>query len=104
MGVDYSGHYGIGFKVTLPQLPEDHEFFDDEISWLDEITGDKFDYFEVGDNMYTGDGNDLYVCIKNPFDEGLDITKKANELVSFLNENNIKFEGEINEVGGLEVY
>lgn len=104
MGVDYSGNYGIGFKVALPEFDEDHEYFEDERSWLEEITDDKFDWFEVGDAMYTGGKNEIYVCIKNPFDEGLDITKKANELISFLNENKIKFEGEIDQVGGLEVY
>jgi hypothetical protein len=54
MGVDYSGHFGIGFKVELPELPEDHEFYEDERSWLDEIIENKFDWFECGDSMYSG--------------------------------------------------
>ena len=104
MGVDYSGHYGIGFKVLLPELPEDHEFFEDERFWLDDIIEKRFDWFEVGEGMYTGEDNEIYICIKDPFENGLDITEKTNELISFLNEYNIKFEGDINEVGGLEVY
>jgi len=54
--------------------------------------------------MYSGEDNDIYICIKDPFENGLDITDKATELISFLNEHNIKFEGDINEVGGLEIY
>lgn len=106
MGVDYSAHYGIGIKITLPEFDEDHKWFEDELGWLDEIlesTG--YFYFEVGDSMYTGKSNKFYICIDEPFSEGYcGLKEKADKLLEFLQENEIKFEGKVGIVGGLEIW
>lgn len=105
MGVDYTGHYGLGFNVNLPEFEEDHEFFEDPIGFLDSICKEtEFDYFEIGDGNYTGNSNNYYVVLDNPFSNGLDISENANKLKLFLTENNVSFDGEIDVVGGLEVW
>lgn len=105
MGVDYSGHYGLGFQVRLPEFEEDHEFYEDPIGYLDSVCRDtEFSFFEVKEGNYTGNENDYYVIIDNPFSNGLDVTEPANRLKAFLTENNIEFEGEIDTVGGLEIW
>lgn len=106
MGVDYSGNYGIGIKITLPELDENHEWFGDEIGRLDEILDDTdYYYFEVGAGSYTGESNDLYICIDEPFSDGYcGLEEKANKLLKFLQQNKIEFEGKVDIVGGLNIH
>lgn len=106
MGVDYSAHYGIGIKITLPGFDEDHEWFENELGWLEEILENTdYFYFEVGDENYTGERNDLYLCIKNPFKDGYcALEEKASKLLQFLQENKIEFKGKVDIVGGLEIW
>ena len=106
MGVDYSGHYGIGIKIILPEFDEDNEWFGDELSWLDEILENiGYFYFEIGDENITDEKNDLYLCINNPFEDGYcALEEKADKLMQFLLENKIEFEGKIDVVGGLEIW
>jgi hypothetical protein len=60
MGVDYSGNYGIGIQVYTPD-------------------------FEIGEGNYTGDNDDIYIVIDNPFEDGYcALGEKANKLIEFL--------------------
>ena len=106
MGVDYSGNFGIGIQIFLPEFEEDHEWFEDETGWLDEILKDKdYFYFEVGEGSYTGEQNEMYLCIDEPFEDGYcGLTYKAKLLIDFLEENNITYEGKVDVVGGLNVW
>lgn len=101
MGVDYTGNYGVGIKIQLPIFDEEHEYYEDEESWLDQILGEEYSYFDIGAGSYTGEENEFYVCLKNPFKDGYNITEKVERLKTFLSENGIKSFGEVDEVGGL---
>jgi len=101
MGVDYTGNYGIGLRIQLPIFEEEHQYYEDEESWLDQILGEEYYYFDVGEGSYTGEDNDYYVCLKKPFKDGYDILDKVVELKKFLSDNGIEFFGEVDEVGGL---
>jgi len=102
MGVDYTGNYGIGVKVLKKEFEEESEYYEDFNTYLDDILENtNYYYFEVGEGSYTGEDNDFYICISNPFEDGLNIKDKVFAFYSFLRENNIEFEGEFNEVGGL---
>lgn len=104
MGVDYTANYGFGVKIIRN---EEEDFLD----WLDEKLEDTegIAYFEVGDECYSGNENEIYVCI-NVEDE---IAKQnryeflsgaADELMEILTEKGIEFEGVPNIVGGLNIW
>lgn len=105
MGVDYSGHHGIGVKIYTKELEEESEYFEDFLTYLDDIVTEDYFYFEVGDCNYSGEDNDLYLCIKDPFNGGLELfNKRVNDLFLFLKENEIEHEKQISSVGGLEIW
>lgn len=105
MGVDYSGNYGIGVKVLVPELEEEHDYFDDELGYVDNLLKDtEYEYFEVGDGSYSGKKDDLYICFKNPFKDGYNIEDKVIELYLFLSNTDLEVIGKVNEVGGLRVW
>lgn len=114
MGVDYSGHYGVGYKVrpfTEEELEEKElndgcgyliETFQE---YLDEFLDDeKYSYFEVGDSMYSGEENDFYIEVLKPFDKGLNLFDKSMELKLHLKDLGIELESDFDIIGGLEVY
>lgn len=102
MGVDYTGNYGIGVQVKRKEFEEDSEYYDDFYSYLDDVLdGTDYYYFEVGEGSYTGDENEVYICISKPFKDGYDIVKKSFDLYCFLAEKEIEYVGEVDEVGGL---
>lgn len=111
MGVDYSGHYGIGIGV------ESIDFNDENLSsevtelgcmgeFLDEkLDGEKYGWFEVGEGNYTGEENDFFVEIIEPFAEGLNnLEQKRDELLNHLKEIGVTPKGEFGAIGGLEVW
>lgn len=105
MGVDYTGNYGIGIKIFIPELDENHEYYNDEIGYLESLLEDtSYSYFEVGEGSYTGNPNDYYIEIKNPFEDGYDIQNKVNALMTFLDEKQIESEGRVDIIGGLNVW
>lgn len=109
MGVDYSAHYGLGFKIKLIE-------FDDELTeetektfttnLLDEkLDQDNYGWFEVGEDTYGGPENELFVYILEPFKDGLsNLEFLKTKLVSHLNEIGISPDGEFDLQGGLEVW
>lgn len=105
MGVDYSGNFGIGVQIKSQILTEDHEYYEDFIGYLDNALDDTdYFYFEVGDGMYSGEDNDVYVCIDNPFENGYcGLEEKVSVFYSFLAKNGLERIGEVDVVGGLEV-
>lgn len=105
MGVEYSGNYGIGVRVKDKEFEQESEWFEDFWGYLDDVLEDtSYSYFEVGEGSYTGESNDIYVCIDNPFDNGYDIRDKVSAFKSFLAEKGIEYYGDVDEIGGLNVY
>jgi hypothetical protein len=73
MGVDYSAHSGIGFKLRHPQSNDKFEnefendfnaFFHEEIQPLIDEQED-YKSFEVGEGDYDGTENEIYVVISD---------------------------------------
>lgn len=105
MGVDYTGNYGIGVQVYLPDFEEDHEWYDDRLGYLEDVLENApYSYFEVGEGNYTGEDDDIYICIDKPFENGYDITEKVNSLLEFLENTELTVIGKVDEVGGLRIW
>ena len=114
MGVDYSGNYGVGVQVEFNDLfeviAEKYEVDVDDASdyileYLDELLeGTDYDYFEVGDRMYSGQPNEIYIAIKDVFKDGYDIREKVTNLIKICEDNGLTMVGEVDVVGGLEIY
>jgi hypothetical protein len=106
MGVDYSGNFGIGFKVLIPELEEDHEYYDDVLGYLESLLENtEFNCFEVGEGSYTGEEDDIFVCLDVPFMHGKFNEVRASELKTFLELHNLITKGaQIDSVGGLNVW
>jgi len=103
MGVDYTGNYGIGVKVIRKEFDENSEYYEDFTTYLDDVLENtNYYYFEVGESMYVGGENDIYVCISDLLND-LNIKDRVFAFYKFLQDNEIRFEGEVNEVGGLLV-
>lgn len=105
MGVDYSANYGMGVKLCIPDFEENGEieFMEDYLEELPKSENIDIEYFEVGDGNYTGEENEFYLCIKNPMENG-ELFKKIEVFKKYLSDNNIKYYGEVDLVGGLYVY
>jgi len=103
MGVDTSASFGIGAKVTGFKK----EYNDEKISFeenLDNLLDESiYTYEVVGGCDYSGNPNDLYVNIPNPFKDGFDITEKVKKLKLFCEEKGIEIEG-VDLYGGLYEY
>lgn len=107
MGTDYSSLYGIGVELVEQDFDDDNEFYDvDEyISSLPKMKGIELEYLEVGESMYTGVSNTFYLCIKDPFKDGIDSLKlKMKIFEKFLKDNNVEYKGKIDLVGGLLIH
>lgn len=106
MGVDYTGNYGIGIQVFMPEFEEGHEYYEySEDEWLEDILfNTEYSYFEVGSGAYSGNRNQFYIEINNPFENGYNIQDKVDKLMDFLKTNDIPYEGKVNVIGGLNVW
>jgi hypothetical protein len=106
MGVDYSGNFGVGFQVYIPELEEEHEYYDDDLAYVEFLLEDKeFYYFEVGEGSYTGEKNDIFVCLDVAFIDGKFNNLRAAELKEFLILHDLILKDtEIDSVGGLNVW
>ena len=106
MSVDYTGSFGVGFQVYIPELDEDYEYYEDEVGYLEYlVSATDFHYFQVGDESYSGKPNLNFVCLNNPFVKGKFNELKSIELKEFLDLYNIVTDVEfIQEVGGLRVH
>lgn len=102
MDVDCSANYGIGYKVEASDELIDCEKFENEycgelLEYIDSEINEAFKSFEVGDSAY----NDIYICLRKPFKNGLDLTKRKQELDKEANRLKLKVVSEFNEAGGL---
>jgi hypothetical protein len=106
MGLDYTGNFGVGFQVYIPELEEEHEYYDDEIGYLEYLlAATDFNYFQVGAESYSGEPNQIFVCLDNPFVEGKFNELKSIELKEFLDLYSILTDvDDIQSVGGLRVW
>lgn len=114
MGVDYSGNYGVGVQVEFDNLFEaiaerygvdtdDAEEY--TLEYLEELLEETdYNYFEVGDGNYSGQPNEVYIEVNDVFKDGYDITEKVTNLIKFCEDNGLTMVGEIDVVGGLEIY
>lgn len=111
MGVDFTGHYGIGVKID--SIDFDEEELDKEIAelghmceFLDEnLNTEIYNWFEVGDGNYSGKENDFYIVIKDPFKDGLNnLEQKKDKLLQHIKEIGLEISDDFGVVGGLEVY
>ena len=100
MGVDYSAVFGIGVKITsFPDEVEDvYEFMDDTLDGTD------FRWGESGEGAYSGEENDFYIFINQPFENGIDgLTAKAIDLIEFVKGKGLTTT-EVDVVGGLHIW
>ena len=116
MGVDYYANYGIGQQVkfiddfnkeniNIEGLDNnDFEGFRDfcyELFYLD-ITDD-FRFFEVGEGAYSGENNEIYIVLKEPFKNGFDLAEVKESFEKFIKSYGFETIGDFGLVGGLEV-
>jgi hypothetical protein len=107
MGVDYTANYGIGVQLVnldFEELELDIETMDE---YLDDLPSNEIStyYFEVGSGSYTGEDNEYYLCFKYSFKDGLDVLESKLKLFKdYLDSNKIEYIGEIDLVGGLNVW
>jgi hypothetical protein len=109
MGVDYKANYGIGVKLESLDFEElnleDIGYMGEYLDELPKPEGIEIEYFEVGQGSYTGEDNDYYLCIKSPMNEGVKALKtKVDLFKNYLKINNIKYIGEVDCVGGLNIW
>ena len=98
MGIDYSASFGIGVEIGV----EIDNIEDNMYDYLERLLNNtSYVYAQYG-NSFTGE-NTFMILIKDPFENGYDITKKINELKKFLDKNNIKYD-KIDLVGGSYVF
>ncbi len=108
MGIDYSGNYGVGIrlrkaKFTKEMINEGIDCMEEYIEDISEKIPVEVEYFETGFENYGGDNTKYFICLKKPFKKGVYQQKDSDELIKYLDENNIKYYGHIDHVGGLSV-
>jgi hypothetical protein len=111
MGVDYTGHYGIGIEVEC--IDFDDENLSSEVAELEvmcefldtKLDGSKYGWFEVGQGSYTGEQDDCYIKIKEPFADGYAaLEQKKQELLKHIEEIGLKPKGEFGLIGGMQMW
>lgn len=102
MGLHYDSHCGLGVKVKTiqglnpQQINEDYGFIDKVLD------GSKYEYFFTG--WLDDKEQDLFLTIREPFSDGnYNLKSKVKEFKKFLKANKIKYEGDVDIVGGLSV-
>ena len=105
MSVDHDANYGIGYQVVANEDLDDTEDLEDGLDeYIRENMGDGFEVFESGAGSYTGDDNDVYIAISNPFKNTLDLSKAKQNLDNEVARLNLEPQGEFGLVGGLLVW
>jgi len=106
MSVDYRAYYGIGYEVTENnELSESEgdELEDGLEEYIEGECGDGFECFGTG-SAYSGRVDGVYLVIKDPFKDGLDLTLAKERLDKEVVRLKLDIEGEFSEVGGLYVF
>ena len=103
MGVDYDANYGIGYEVKASENIDEELLGDGLEEYLYNELGDNFDSFTVG-NAFSGEIDGVYVTIKNPFKNGLDLTEEKAALERELERIQVTPVSLFGGVGGLRVW
>jgi len=104
MSVDYRASYGIGYEVSESDEIADTEELEDGLGeYLYSEAGDEFESFETG-SAYSGEIDGVYLAIKNPFKEGLDLSAAKERLDKEVKRLKLDICGNFGEIGGLYVY
>lgn len=113
MGVDYTANYGVGIKILEPDyeelgIEEGYQYMEEYIDehLPDPPEGLELEYFEVGQEFYSGEVNDFYLCFKYSIakDGTNALVVKKILFEQYLKDNNIETEGEVDIVGGLKIW
>lgn len=103
MSADYSANYGIGYKVCASEHLEDIDEMEDGLNeYIDGECEEEFESFEVG-SAYTGEIDGVYLAIKFPFIDGLDLTAAKERTDKEVERLHLETEGEFGMVGGLYI-
>ncbi len=102
MGVDYTGHHGIGYQVE--DTNEVSESAASLIEYIDEALLSGFCCFEVGNESYSGTQNDTYLAVVDPFEHGLDLSIIKGRLDEEISRLNLTKVGEFGSIGGIEMW
>lgn len=103
MGIDYDANFGIGYEVEEGEEIKDSSDLEEGLQeYLYSELGDGFSSFEVG-SAYSGRIDGVFIVIKEPFKDGLDLTNAKARLDKEINRLGLKAKGEFREVGGLYV-
>ncbi len=101
MGVDYSAYYGLGVKIKHKELNKN-----ELIEFLEyKLQSDMFVYFEVGEECYTGEENDVYLVYKD--DDVIkeqDFTVLSMQMDNFIRKNDLIRLTDFGIIGGLHIH
>lgn len=104
MSVDYDAKKGIGYQVCEGEEIADTEELEDGLfEYLYNEVGDEFDCLDIGDS-YTGCGHAVFLVLKEPFKNGLNLEGEKLKLDKEVKRLKVKSEGEFGLVGGLRVW
>lgn len=104
MGIDYRSHWSVGYKVCASdELLDTEEVEDGLADYLDCECGDEFETFETG-NAFTGETSGVFLGIKEPFKDGLDLTAAKEQLDKEIARLKLDTESEFDTIGGLYVF
>ena len=103
MGIDYSANYGIGYEVSASEDIDETDEMEDGLSeYLYCEREEGFDSFEIG-SAYTGEIDGVYLIIKEPFKDGLDLTAAKERLDQEVKRLKLETDSEFGVVGGLYI-
>lgn len=103
MGIDYIANYGVGYEVEGTDDLTEEDLEDGLREYVDCECDAAFDSFENG-NAFSGKMKGVYLCIKDPFKDGLDLTDAKDRLDKEIKRLKLKAVSDFNEVGGIYVY
>lgn len=108
MSVDYTANSGIGYLVCeSDELSEDEEMQGELEDGLQEYIiyacGEEFDCFRTG-NLFSGRINGVFLVIREPFKDGLDLTASKEKLDKEIKRLRLDTKSEFGVVGGLLVH
>lgn len=101
MGIDYSGNYGIGYKVIESDKIPEHDIENGLSEYIFDNLGQEYEYFEVGYETYNDKPNDIYIVLKNPFENGLDLASKKAKLDKEIKRLKLLPDSKFGSFGGL---
>lgn len=108
MGIDYRASSGIGYAVCESDELNEYEGMESELEdGLEEYIAcecsEEFECFQTG-SAYSGEIDGVFLVIKDPFKDGLDLTSVKEKLDKEVKRLRLDTESEFGVVGGLYVY